>query len=252
MWFYKNDKTRPVITADEHVESIHGKKNTTRFPKTAVLLYMKGLDYIKERYEIELLTDYFPRFLNACPVYKIRGHNDICFLDGGRGAPQAADTMETLKVLGVENVVSVGMVGGYSELVNTGDIIIPFLAYSEEGTSLHYYEHKEYYKPNKELYKMVTEFVEECKQHPIVSTDAIFRQTFYKENLWRKKGAVGVDMETSTLFSVGNYLDLDVVAMLMVSDVHPLNENDKKWSWEITVEMRKNIIYKAIDFALSI
>ena len=115
MWFYKNDKTRPVITADEHVESIHGKKNTTRFPKTAVLLYMKGLDYIKERYEIELLTDSFPRFLNACPVYKIRGHNDICFLDGGRGAPQAADTMETLKVLGVENVVSVGMVGGYSE-----------------------------------------------------------------------------------------------------------------------------------------
>lgn len=67
-----------------------------------------------------------------------------------------------------------------------------------------------------------------------------------------KKGAVGVDMETSALFSVGNYLDLNVVALLMVSDIHPLDENENKWSWKMTKEMRKEVIYKAIDFALSI
>ena len=95
MWFYKDDKTRPTISADEYVVSSYGKKEDFMFPKTAVLLYMNGLDYIKEQYEAELIMKRFPRFLNACPVYKIKGHNDICFLDGGRGAPQAADTMET-------------------------------------------------------------------------------------------------------------------------------------------------------------
>lgn len=252
MWFYKDDKTRPTISAEELVESSFEEKDAFTLPKTAVLLYMRGLEFIQERYEVELITECFPRFLYACSIYKIKGHNDICFLDGGRGAPQAADTIETLKALGIENVISVGMIGGYSKLINVGDIIIPPLAYSEEGTSLHYFENEEYFKPNENLFKVAVEFVENSKKYPIVSTDAVFRQTFYKEALWREKGAVGVDMETSALFSVGNYLNLKVVALLMVSDIHPLNENDNKWSWEMTKEMRKNVIYKAIDLALSI
>ena len=146
MWFNKNDNTKPVITAVEQVQSPHGKIDDFVLPKTAVLLYMRGLEFIKERYEVELVAERFPRFLDACPVYKIKGQNDICFLDGGRGAPQAADTIEILKAFGVEKVVSVGMIGGYSKLINVGDIIIPPLVYSEEGTSLHYYENEKFYK----------------------------------------------------------------------------------------------------------
>ena len=74
---------------------------------------------------------------------------------------------------GIENVVSVGMIGGYSKLINVGDIIIPPLVYSEEGTSLHYFENKKYYKPNEKLFKMAIEFVKNCKQYPIVSTEEI-------------------------------------------------------------------------------
>lgn len=252
MWFNKKDKTRPVITAKEQSSSPHGKNEEFTLPKTAILLYMSGLEYIKEHYEIELITERFPRFLNACPVYKICKKNEVCFLDGGRGAPQAVDTIETLKALGVENVVTVGMIGGYSKLIKVGDIVIPPLVYSEEGSSLHYYEKTDYFKPNLEMYNKAICFIKDCKQYPIVSTDAVYRQTFYKESLWRDKGAVGVDMETSALLSVGKYLDLNVVSILMVSDVHPLDENDHKWSWKMTKEMRKELIYKAIEFALSI
>lgn len=52
----------------------------------------------------------FPRFLNKCPIYEIKDLN-ICFLDGGRGAPQAVDTIEILKALGVKTVISVDCVG---------------------------------------------------------------------------------------------------------------------------------------------
>ena len=40
--------------------------------------------------------------------------------------------------------------------------------------------------------------------------------------------------------------------ILMVSDIHPLNQNEEKWNWKMTDDMRKNIIFKAIDFALSL
>lgn len=253
MWFHEEDKTNPIITARKNIDSAHGNKELENLlPKTAVLLYMSGLDYIKEKYEIEKISDRFPRFLNKCPIYRIKNCKEICFLDGGRGAPQAADTIETLKALGVTNIISVGMIGAFADQIEIGDIVIPPLAFCEEGISHHYYKKIESARPNGELFHKAINFIENTRQLPIVSTDAIYRQTFYKEALWREKGAIGVDMETSALFSVGSYLDLNVVAMLMVSDIHPLNEGSHNWNWNITKEQRKEVIYKVIDFALSL
>lgn len=101
-------------------------------PKTAVLFYMRGgEEYTCKNYDTVKLSDKFPRFLNACPVYRFCNH-DVCFLDGGRGAPQAADTIETLGALGVENVVAVGMFGAFSDDIEHGSIIVPSKAFVEE------------------------------------------------------------------------------------------------------------------------
>lgn len=85
--------------------------------------------------------------------------------------------------------------------------------------------------------------------YPIVSTDAVYRQTFRKERLWREKGAVGVDMETSAVFSVAHYLGLRAAALLMVSDVHPLGQDDPKWEWQMTREMKEHLAEQGILFA---
>lgn len=251
MWFYKNDTTRPVITSAQQAQSEHGETETFQLPEIAVLLYMSGLDYIREMYETELITDRFPRFLNACPVYKIHGENDICFLDGGRGAPMAADTIEILHALGVKNVISVGMIGGFAEDIKIGDIVIPNKAYVEEGTSLHYYETIEYSEPDTDLFHKLVEFIPGNRVAPIISTDAVYRQTFYKEALWREKGCVGVDMETSALLSIGKYLNLHVASVLMVSDKHPIHEENETWEWKMTKELRKQMLRQVIEFALS-
>ncbi len=65
---------------------------------------------------------------------------------------------------------------------------------------LHYYAKKRRFYPNDELHGKALKHIENSVSFPIVSTDAVYRQTFYKENLWRDKGAVGVDMETAALF----------------------------------------------------
>lgn len=252
MWYHKEDTTKPVLTGEQQVQSAHGRTEDFQLPETAVLLYMSGLDCIREKYDIELITKRFPRFLNACPVWRIHGEKDICLLDGGCGAPMAADTLEVLCALGVRNVVSVGLMGGFARDVHVGDVIIPNRAYVEEGTSLHYYESIEYSEPDEALFQQLTDYIPNYKIAPIVSMDAVYRQTFYKENLWRLKGCVGVDMETSALYSVGSYLGLHVVSASMVSDRHPLSEADGTWEWGMTKELRRRMLRQVIDFALQL
>ena len=140
------------------------------------------------------------------------------------------------------------MSGAYNDNVCVGEIIAPYKAFVEEGTSLHYYESIEAAYPNKDLLRMVTSLFN-IKNHPIVSTDAVYRQTFEKEKLWRERGAVGVDMETSAVFSVAHYLGLNAVALLMVSDIHPMQSDAPKWEWHMTRDMRCHLAEQGIALA---
>lgn len=251
MWKYGDDNTSAIITAQKHIDSCR-KGEKVKLPKTAILFFMhSGVEYTASKFDTELITESLPTFLHSRPVYKIK-NSDVCFLHGGWGAPMAADTIETLAVLGVKNVISVGMFGTFSENVNSGDIIIPDKALSEEGTSRHYYEKDDIFEPSTKLRSLALNTIKDAKSLPIVSTDAVYKQTFYKENLWRSRGAVGVDMETSVLFSVGTQLGIDVVSILIASDKHPINENESPWKWTMTKTTRHKFFDVCINFSLQI
>ncbi len=247
MWRLPDDSSNAVITAAEQINSGH-RECCLHLPETAIVFFMsKGTEYLAEHYDAEKMTEPFPRFLNRCPIWEIKDLN-LCFLDGGRGAPQAVDTVETLAVLGVKNVIAVGMCGAYDGNVCVGEIIAPRKAFVEEGTSLHYYESIEEAYPDPALLNLASSFLS-IRNHPIVSTDAVYRQTFRKEELWRKKGAVGVDMETSAVFSVAQYLGIKAVALLMVSDIHPITPDAPKWEWQMTKKMKYHLAEQGIALA---
>ena len=237
MWRFADDSTPSVLTARENIASGHGMEKGISLPETAMLFFMSGgNEYLLKNYDCELLSERFPRFLNRCPIYRFK-NMPLCFLDGGRGAPQAVDTLETLAALGVRRILSVGMFGAFDDSIAIGDIAAPDRAYVEEGTSLHYYPAIEYALPDEAMHKALLAAMP-AKEAAIVTTDAVYRQTFYKERLWREKGAVGVDMETSALLSVSRYLGVQAAAVLMASDKHPLAEGAPKWQWSMTKEMR--------------
>lgn len=247
MWRLLHDHSRAVITAAEQINSAH-RECRLCLPETAVLFFMsKGTDYLIEHYDVTEMAELFPRFLNRCPIWTIKDFN-LCFLDGGRGAPQAVDTVETLAALGVKNIIAVGMCGAYDENVSVGEIIAPQKAFVEEGTSLHYYESIEASYPDHDLLDIAMS-LPGISSHPIVSTDAVYRQTFVKEQLWREKGAVGVDMETSAVFSVAQYFGLKAVALLMVSDIHPTKADAPKWEWHMTRDMKYHLAEQGIALA---
>lgn len=247
MWRLPNDNSKPVITASEQIQSAH-HSCYLHLPQTAIVFFMsKGTDYLVENYDAREMPDLFPCFLNRRPIWEIN-HFPICFLYGGSGAPQAADTVETLAVLGVKNIIAVGMFGTFSTLIQPGEIIIPERAFVEEGTSLHYYESIEASAPDVDLHHIALSLLKK-HTYPIVSTDAVYRQTFLKEQIWREKGAVGVDMETSAVFSVSHYLGVKAAAILMASDLHPFNPEAPKWEWLMSKEMKHELAEQSIFLA---
>ena len=249
MWKYSDDHTAPVLTARAHIESCHRLGGDLRLPETALVFFMSGgVEHLCGNYPVELLAEKFPRFLRQCPVYGLRGE-EVCFLHGGSGAPMAADTLETLAALGVKRAVAVGMFGAFRREIAPGEIIVPDRAFVEEGTSLHYYEAIESARPDGGLRRTLAAELG-AASHSIVSTDAVYRQTFYKERLWREKGAAGVDMETSALFSVGRYLGLRTASVLIASDQHPLSEDDAAWEWHITREQKAELFEKSLRAVL--
>lgn len=247
MWRLHNDNTRPVITAYDQIHSAH-RGCALQLPQTAIVFFMsKCTDYLAENYASEEMPQLFPCFLKRRPIWEMKDM-PVCFLDGGGGAPQAADTVETLAVLGVKNIIAVGMFGAFSHLIQPGEIIIPEKAFVEEGTSLHYFESIDASHPDADLHDTALSLLEK-RTYPIVSTDAVYRQTFLKEQLWREKGAVGVDMETSAVFSVSSYLGVRATAILMASDMHPLGPDEPKWEWLMSKEMRYELARLSVVLA---
>ena len=105
-----NDHSQAMITAKDQIHSPH-RDSQLKLPEKAIVFFMsKAIDYLKDNLDAIQMEALFPRFLNKCPIYEIKDLN-ICFLDGGRGAPQAVDTIETLKALGVKTVISVDCMG---------------------------------------------------------------------------------------------------------------------------------------------
>lgn len=168
----------------------------------------------------------------------VKEHLNVCFVHGGYGSPAIADTVETLIALGIKDIVLIGMCGGFSNKVNVGDVIIPRKVLIEEGTSLHYYESIEFVKQSEMLIsKGLSYFSQYFNTYQLntVTTDAIYRQTFYKEEYWRNMDCVGVDMESSALLSVSKYYGIEPNVILLVSDKHPINKEDKNWDWGILI-----------------
>ncbi len=137
------------------------------------------------------------------------------------GAPQAIMALEKLIVLGARRVLFWGWTGGLQPNLSPGDIILPDEAISEEGTSRHYSDERRP-RPSAPLFQDLSRVLTEegffFKPGPVWTTDAPYRETVDKVRTFQAQGVLGVDMETSAVFTVGAFRGIETAALLMVSD----------------------------------
>ena len=138
------------------------------------------------------------------------------------GAPQAVLVLEKLIALGVTEVMAVGWCGSLQPGVRIGDLVLPSGAFSEEGTSPHYPVENPQPGPSRKLLDALREALPggtmRVHEGPVWSTDAPFRETVTKVLSYQQAGVLAVDMETSALFTVASFRDIDMAVALVVSD----------------------------------
>ena len=154
-------------------------------------------------------------------------------------------------------MILVGLCGGFGENLSVGDILLPEKIWSEEGASLHYLESPGFAQvtPPAPFDSIASFFMEKgyqvCRKST-VTTDAVYRQTWNKEQRWREMGCVAVDMEASALVNISNLYGIRNTVILMVYDRHPLSADSPAWEWGGADfgEMARRFILDCVAYAV--
>lgn len=188
------------------------------------------------------------------------------------GAPNCAITMECLKRCKTKIVIRIDFCGGIQ--TNVGDILIPKLAYCDEGTSPHYIRTNPSLanqldsisnplarfqniiagnntifisKPNEILKELcitkgISFLSDRVKKNvKLWTTDALFCESLEFVRALQSIDVQGIDMESSILFLLGRLFNLKTVSILSVSDLPGHPNYDLLTSNEIHPEMENGI-----------
>jgi uridine phosphorylase len=144
----------------------------------------------------------------------------------GMGGPSAAIVLRELAELGVRRAIRVGTCGALDPELEHGDLVVVSGALVEDGTSRRLGADA-VAQPDGELTTALAGALAKGR-HPsrVVSTDLFYdgdggdRVAGGKLTCsWRERGAVAVEMEAATLFTLGRSLGVATGCVLAVSDV---------------------------------
>ncbi len=138
------------------------------------------------------------------------------------GAPASVLVLEKAIALGGTNFYILGTCGALKKNVPISSIILPQEAIIDEGTSKHYYPNLTSSFPSQ---KILNKLEIACQKKSvnyskgkIWTTDAPYRETQIQVQKYQDQLALGVEMEISALFSVARFRNVDLGAILVVSD----------------------------------
>ncbi len=149
--------------------------------------------------------------------------NDITIINFGIGSPNAALIMDLLSAIEPKACLFLGKCGGISNKTQLGDYILPLAGIRGEGTSNDYFPQEVPALPAFMLQRAVSTTLRDNKEDYWSGTVYTTNRRVwehdekFKEYL-RSTRAMGVDMETATLFSCGFYNRIPTGALLLVSD----------------------------------
>jgi uridine phosphorylase len=137
------------------------------------------------------------------------------------GSPMAVMALEKLIALGGRKFIVYGWCGSFHRSLQTGDVLLPTWAVSDEGTSKHYPV-----EGRPESCQKTRSFLEQglagqghsVRSGPVWTTDAPYRESRQKTKALGDQGILGVDMEFAALSAVAAFRNVELTAVLLVSD----------------------------------
>jgi len=148
---------------------------------------------------------------------------DITIINFGMGSAMAATVMDLLSAIKPKAALFIGKCGGLKKKTEIGHLILPIAAIRGEGTSNDYMPAEIPALPSFRLQRSVSQMI--IKHEMDYWTGTVYttnrrvweHDDAFKEYL-RKTRAMGIDMETATIFIVGFHNEIPHGALLLVSD----------------------------------
>lgn len=179
---------------------------------------------------------------------------NITIINFGMGSPNAAIIMDLLSAINPKAVLFLGKCGGISRKNKLGDYILPIAAIRGEGTSNDYLPAEVPALPAFMLQRAVSSSIRDRGLDYWTGTIYTTNRRIWEHDEKFKEyliltGAMGVDMETATLFSVGFANHIPTGALLLVSDqpMTPEGVKTDKSDNEITRDFVKEHVMLGIE-----
>jgi len=196
--------------------------NIENLPEIAVVTFGDGfIDIIKNRPDVEIITDIGSSSSDDNPVYAVTHKNKrIAVYQTPIGGVGAVMRLEMMIAWGVKKFVFFGNCGVLDRNIADGNFIVPTAAYRDEGTSYHYAPASDYIevKTADKLSDIMTELKLPHIKGKTWTTDAPFRET--RNNMLKRKaeGCLTVEMECASIMAAAQFRGVDAYQYLYAAD----------------------------------
>jgi AMP nucleosidase len=185
------------------------------------------------------------------PMQTATNCHGLSIINFGMGSANAATIMDLLVAREPKGVLFLGKCGGLKQSTEIGHFLLPIAAIRGEGTSNDYLPKEVPALPSFKLHKFVSnklvEYQLEYRTGVIYTTN---RRVWEWDDEFKqyliKLSAIGIDMETATIFIVGHANEISRGALLLVSDMPLIPEGIK------TEEQDKRVTEKYLDLHLKL
>ncbi|MAT57445.1 MAG: AMP nucleosidase [Melioribacteraceae bacterium] len=185
------------------------------------------------------------------PMQSATNAEGLSIINFGIGSANAATIMDLLVARDPQGVLFLGKCGGLKRSTELGHFILPTAAIRGEGTSNDYFPSEVPALPSFKLHKFVSDRILqrnlEYRTGVIYTTNRrVWEWDDEFKSYLRKIGAIGIDMETATLFIVGYANQIARGALLLVSDLPMIPEGIK------TEESDRKVTNQFVDLHLEL
>ncbi|OYU65887.1 MAG: AMP nucleosidase [Cytophagaceae bacterium BCCC1] len=178
---------------------------------------------------------------------------NITIINFGMGSAMAATVMDLLTAIQPKAVLFLGKCGGLKKISALGDFILPIAAIRGEGTSNDYAKPEIPALPSFRLQRAVSEMI--IKHEMDYWTGTVYttnrrvweHDEAFKDYL-KEIRALGIDMETATIFIVGFVNSIPHGALLLVSD-NPMEPDGVKTE-ESDRKVTSNFVEKHLQIGI--
>ena len=245
-------KEEPLIKADG-IKFREGQDENIKLPEVAIGVFSRHLfkDIIEKFSCKEVGYISCANWEKDIYVLNYKGTMLILFM-AAVGGPLIAGDLEELHSQGVNKFIIFGNCGVLDSTIEDCSIIIPDMAYRDEGTSYHYYPESETIDLNpkyrEEFINILNEFGFDYTIGSTWTTDAFYRETKDKIKYYKDLKAKTVEMEGSVIAAVCNYLNIDYFTFYYAGDnLDGVEWDERSLSGLTNFEKKKEVTFLALE-----